>query len=81
MFVFVVMVVFTLKWFAVRHWWLTPILATQEAEIRRITVQTQPRQIVHKTLSQKYPSQKGLAKWLKVKPQYQKKKKVCIVNA
>jgi hypothetical protein len=27
--------------------------ATQEAEIRRITVQSQPRQIVDKTLSQK----------------------------
>jgi hypothetical protein len=26
-----------------RHWWLTPIiLATQEAEIRRITVRSQP---------------------------------------
>jgi hypothetical protein len=35
-------------------WWLTPIiLATQEAEIRRIEVQSQPRQIVCKTLSQK----------------------------
>jgi predicted AAA+ superfamily ATPase len=34
--------------------WLKPvILATQEAEIRRITVQSQPRQIVHKTLSRK----------------------------
>jgi hypothetical protein len=29
------------------------ILATQEAEIRRIGVQSQPRQIVHETLSQK----------------------------
>jgi hypothetical protein len=30
-----------------RHWWLTPvILATQEAEIRRIEVRRQPRQIV-----------------------------------
>jgi hypothetical protein len=28
-------------------WWLTPIiLATQEAEIRRIKVRSQPRQIV-----------------------------------
>jgi hypothetical protein len=36
------------------HWWLTPvILAIQEAEIRRITVLSQPRQIVHETLSQK----------------------------
>jgi hypothetical protein len=32
------------------------ILATQEAEIRRIVVQSQPRQIVHETLFQKYPS-------------------------
>jgi hypothetical protein len=37
------------------------ILATQKAEIRRITVRSQPRQIVHETLSQKKkknPSQK-----------------------
>jgi hypothetical protein len=34
--------------------WLTPIiLATQEAEIRRIEVQSQPWQIVQQTLSQK----------------------------
>jgi hypothetical protein len=39
------------------HQWLTPIiLAIQEAEIRRITVQSQPRQIVLKTLSQKKKS-------------------------
>jgi hypothetical protein len=38
--------------------WLTPvILATQKAEIRRIMIQSQPRQIVHEILSQKTPSQ------------------------
>jgi hypothetical protein len=37
--------------------WFTPvILATQEAEIRTM-VQSQPRQIVRETLSQKYPIQ------------------------
>jgi hypothetical protein len=37
---------------------LTPIiLTTQEGEIRRIAVQSQLRQIVHKTLSKKYPTQ------------------------
>jgi hypothetical protein len=35
------------------------ILATQEAKIR-IVVQSQPRQMVFETLSQKYPSPKGL---------------------
>jgi hypothetical protein len=40
--------------------WLTSvILATQEAVIRRITVQSQPKQIVHETLSQKYLTQKS----------------------
>jgi hypothetical protein len=39
--------------------WLTPvILAAQEAEIRRIRVPSQPRQIVCETLSQETPSQK-----------------------
>jgi hypothetical protein len=38
----------------VRHQWLTPvILATWEAEIRRIKFQGQPRQIVHKSPSTK----------------------------
>jgi hypothetical protein len=36
----------------------TYILATQAAEIRRITVQSQPGQIVHETLSQKKPTTK-----------------------
>jgi hypothetical protein len=30
-------------------------------------VQSQPGQIVHKTLSRKNPTQKGLVEWLKVK--------------
>jgi hypothetical protein len=35
-------------------WWLTPvILATWEAEIRRILVQGHPKQIVHETPSPK----------------------------
>jgi hypothetical protein len=43
------------------------ILATQEAEIRRIGVQSQPGQIVCETLSQKKKSlhKKGLVEWLK----------------
>jgi hypothetical protein len=42
-----------------RHWWLTPVIpATQEAEIRRVMVRSQPAQIVHKTLSENNPSQK-----------------------
>jgi hypothetical protein len=47
-------------------WWLMLIiLATQEAEIRRIEVWSQPRKIVHKTLSQKIPNtKKGLAEGL-----------------
>jgi hypothetical protein len=40
------------KTVTVKHQWFTPvILATQEAEIRRITVQSQPTPIVHETLS------------------------------
>jgi hypothetical protein len=34
------------------------ILANREAEIRRIAVQDQPWQIVHKILSKKFPTQK-----------------------
>jgi hypothetical protein len=53
------------------------IPAIQEAEIRRIAVQSQPGQIVFKTLSQKTLHKKGLVEWLKVKalssiPQYLK---------
>jgi hypothetical protein len=42
-------------------WWLTSvILATQEAEIRRIMVRSQPGQIVHETLSQKKKRKKEM---------------------
>jgi hypothetical protein len=44
----------TIKVIAAWRWWLTPvILATQEAEIRRIKVQSQHQQIVCKPLSRK----------------------------
>jgi hypothetical protein len=36
------------------------ILASQEAEIRKIMVQSQPRQIVLETLSRKNPSQQSV---------------------
>jgi hypothetical protein len=56
------------------------ILATQEAKIRKIVVQSQPGQIVLKTLSRKKPSQKragGITEGVgsEFKPQYWKKKK------
>jgi hypothetical protein len=46
---------FILKKLLARHQWLTPIIlvATQEAEIRRIVVRSQPGEIVRETLSQK----------------------------
>jgi hypothetical protein len=42
------------------------VLAAQEAEIRKIAAQSQPGEIVHKTLSQKthHTQKKGL-EWLK----------------
>jgi hypothetical protein len=57
----------------------TCILATQEAEIRGITVQSQPGQTVHKTLSQKNHHKKragGVAQGIgpEIKPQYNKTK-------
>jgi hypothetical protein len=57
------------------------ILATQEAEIRGIIVQSQPRKVAHKTLSQKYTTQEraggvvqGVRPWVQA-PVLQKKKK------
>jgi hypothetical protein len=61
--------------------WLSPAtLATQEAEIWRIGVRSQPRQIVRKTLSRKNPSQKragGVAEGVgpELKPHYCKTNK------
>jgi hypothetical protein len=60
---------------------LKPIIpATQEAGIRRVTVQSQPRQTVWETLSQKHPSQKKASEVAQdagpeFKPQCHKKKK------
>jgi hypothetical protein len=49
-----------------RQWHTPVILATQEAEIRRITVQSQTGQIICETTSQKNPSPKRLVEWLQV---------------
>jgi hypothetical protein len=39
-------------------WWLTPvILAPQEAEIRRLSIESQPRQLIHEPLPRKYSTQ------------------------
>jgi predicted XRE-type DNA-binding protein len=53
------------------------ILATQEAEIRRIAVRSQPGQIIRKTLSQKALHKSRVVEWLKVNssPSTAKKKK------
>jgi hypothetical protein len=48
------MLLSSLKTTIARHWWLMlVILATQKAEIKRITARSQPRQTVSKTLAQK----------------------------
>jgi hypothetical protein len=50
-----------------RHQWLMPIiLATEEAEIRRIMVRSLLGQIVLKHLSQKKITKKRLVEWLKL---------------
>jgi hypothetical protein len=58
-------------------WWLVPvILATQEVEIRRIMVGSQPRQIVLKTLSRKKSiTEKGWWSGSKCRPEFKKAKK------
>jgi hypothetical protein len=68
------------KWGAERQWFTPVILATQEAEIRRIMVQSQPGQKVHKTLSwKKFCTKKkrggGVVQDVvpEFKPQYHKK--------
>jgi hypothetical protein len=50
-------------------WWLTPvILATQETEIRRITIGSQPGQTVPRDSYLEKPFTKiGLVRWFKVK--------------
>jgi hypothetical protein len=55
---------------------MSVILATQEAEIGRIVVQSQPRQIVHETQSSKRAG--GVAQGIgpEFKPQHRKKKKL-----
>jgi hypothetical protein len=53
----------------VRHQWLMPvILATEEADIRRITVRSQPRQIVPQDpiLKKNHHTKKRLVEWLKM---------------
>jgi hypothetical protein len=46
------------------RWLISMILATQEAEIRRLEVQSQPREIVHELLSGKTHHKKLLVGWL-----------------
>jgi hypothetical protein len=59
--------------------WFTPVfLATQEAEIRRIAVRNQPRQIVHETLENTQHKKAGGGVGPEFKPQYHKKKKKSI---
>jgi hypothetical protein len=66
-----------LKARSARRWWLTSVtLATQETEIRRSTVQSQPRKIVpqdpilKKNLSQKRAGGVAEAEGPEFKPQY-----------
>jgi hypothetical protein len=47
---------FKIKILAGHQWFMPVILATQKTAIRRIEVQSQLKQVVFKTLSQKYPT-------------------------
>jgi hypothetical protein len=61
-------------------WWLTPvILAIQKAEVRRIVVRSQDGQIVHKTLSQKNPTQKRAGRVTQGVSQHHTHKKIVSV--
>jgi hypothetical protein len=56
------------------HQWLTPVfLATQEAEIRRITFRSQPGQLIRETLSQKILHKKRTGEGPEFKHQYHEK--------
>jgi hypothetical protein len=64
-----------------RHLWLSSLILTaQEAEIRRITVRSQPRQIVHETLPQKNSTPKRAGRVAQgvgseFKPQYYRRER------
>jgi hypothetical protein len=53
-------------YFAGCQWFIPVILATQEAEIRRLMVQSQLGQIACETLSWKYPTQKWAGRVVQV---------------
>jgi hypothetical protein len=53
-------VFYILKKISVGHWWLMPvILATQEAEIRRIVAPSQPRKTALETILKQPFTKKG----------------------
>jgi hypothetical protein len=66
------------KLFAGCQWLMPIILATREAEIRRVVVRSKPGQTVQETLtqknSQKRPGRVAQGVGPELKPQYHKKK-------